>query len=69
MLQTIDPMVIMLADLQPFSVSLDTLYILCLGSGIAGRGINHLTYARYFGGVSSKPNISGMTLFGSLNTT
>ena len=40
MLETIVSILMTLADLQLFSISLDTLYIPCLGSGVAGIGVN-----------------------------
>jgi hypothetical protein len=46
MLLEMDSTGMIAARRRPFCVNLDTLYIRWIGSGIAGSGVNHSTYAR-----------------------
>jgi hypothetical protein len=46
-----------------FRTSLDTLYMRCLGSGVAGMRVNHSTYARWVGGDLSGEGNHQQTMF------
>ena len=59
----------MAAQWCPPCIDLDTLYIWCFQSGMAGTGLNHSMYARWFGGVMFMDgNTSLITLLGIWNT-